>query len=162
MNEFIISRDVLGVYMKTAIPGTSVDEITPELQELPPKSLASTTITKPDPISALQAFNSQLAVGGKDKSLRKSSEAFKSAAISMRRALASGERYWTDALRARNANWALVPAPLPQGWNARRSSDNHAKDICISYGLENCRSVYVFQDTQLILHQRHYKFESNR
>jgi mediator of RNA polymerase II transcription subunit 17 len=86
----------------------------------------------------MQAYNAQLTLGWKDESLRKSSNAFKEAASSMKRALASGERYWSDALKARNANWALVPAPFPGEFTSRRSTDNLAKDICISYGLENC------------------------
>ena len=95
-------------------------------------------ISRPALHPSMQAYNAQLTLGWKDESLRKSSEAFKDAASSMKRALASGERYWSDALKARNANWALVPAPFPGEFTSRRSTDNLAKDICISYGLENC------------------------
>ena len=95
-------------------------------------------ISKPGPHPSMQAYNAQLTLGWKDESLRKSSNAFMEAALSMKRALASGERYWSDALKARNANWALVPAPFPGEFTSRRSTDNLAKDICISYGLENC------------------------
>ncbi|PVG03680.1 hypothetical protein CPB86DRAFT_694910 [Serendipita vermifera] len=137
LNELMISRDVLGVYLKTAMPTAAPEGITPELNSLPSQALASTTITKPGPISSIQAFNTQLAVGGKDEALRKSAAAFKTASVSMRRALASGERYWTDALKARNANWVLTTAPLPFGSMTRRSTDNNAMDIRILYGLEN-------------------------
>ena len=95
-------------------------------------------ISRPGPHPSMQAYNAQLTLGWKDESLRESSNAFKEAASSMKRALASGERYWSDALKARNANWALVPAPFPGEFTSRRSTDNLAKDICISYGLENC------------------------
>jgi mediator of RNA polymerase II transcription subunit 17 len=134
----MISRDVLGVYLKTALPSAPPEGITPELSNvLPPNSLVSTVVSKLPPIQSMQAFNLQLSVGGKDEALRKSASAFKSASQSMRRALASGERYWTDALRARNANWVLVPAPLPFGAMTRRSTDSNAMDLCISYGLEH-------------------------
>jgi mediator of RNA polymerase II transcription subunit 17 len=135
----MISRDVLGVYLKAAMPTTAPEGITPELNSLPPQALASTTITKPASIASIQAFNTQIAVGGKDEALRKSAAAFKTASVSMRRALASGERYWTDALEARNANWVLTTAPLPFGAMTRRLNDNNAMDIRISYGLENCK-----------------------
>lgn len=135
----MISRDVLGVYLKTALPTAPPEGITPELLNvLPPNALASTTVSKQPPIQSMQAFNLQLSVGGKDEALRKSAAAFKTASQSMRRALASGERYWTDALKARNNNWVLVPAPLPFGAMTRRSTDNNAMDVCISYGLEHC------------------------
>ena len=134
----MISRDVLGVYLRTAIPNSAPEGITPELLALPPKAIASTTATKPPPLPSMQAFNAQLAVGGKDEALRKSASAFKTAAISMRRALASGERYWTDALKARHANWAVSAAPHLFGTMTRRAADNYAMDICISYGLEYC------------------------
>lgn len=139
LNELMISRDVLGVYLRTAIPNSASEGITPELLALPPKAIASTTVTKQGPLPSMQAFNAQLAVGGKDEALRKSADAFKTAAISMRRAIASGERYWTDALKARQANWALSAAPHLFGTMTRRAADNNALDICISYGLEHCK-----------------------
>jgi mediator of RNA polymerase II transcription subunit 17, fungi type len=133
----MISRDTLGVYLKTAFPTALPEGTSEDLKTLPPKAIASTTVTKPPPITSIQAFNAQLAVGGKDEALRKSAAAFKAASVSMRRALASGKRYWTDALKARNANWALVTAPLPYGVMTRRSTDNNAMDVCISYALEH-------------------------
>src|SRR4051794_31101223 len=126
----MISRDVMGVYLRTALPDTAPEGITPELLALPPRAVASTTVTKPPPLPSIQAFNAQLTVGGKDEALRKSAAAFKTASISMRRALASGERYWTDALKARNANWAILAAPHPFGAMTRRAADNNAIDIC--------------------------------
>lgn len=137
LTEFTVSRDILSVYLKS-VSGLPDPSITPELSELPPRGLLSSMISKPAPHPSMQAYNAQLTLGWKDESLRKSSSAFKEAASSMKRALASGERYWSDALKARNANWALVPAPFPGEFTSRRSTDNLAKDICISYGLENC------------------------
>ncbi|KAG8801685.1 hypothetical protein FRC16_011321 [Serendipita sp. 398] len=137
LNELMISRDVLGVYLKTALPDVPSEGITPELNILPSNALASTTVTKHPVSASVQAFNAQLAVGGKDEALRKSAAAFKTAAVSMRRALASGERYWTDAIKARNTNWSIMPAPLQYDRMTRRSTDTNAMDVCISYGLEH-------------------------
>ncbi|CAG7848686.1 SubName: Full=Uncharacterized protein {ECO:0000313/EMBL:CCA73949.1} [Serendipita indica DSM 11827] len=137
LNELMISRDALGVYLQSASPNAPTEGITPELNTLPPKAIASTIITKNPPLPSIQAFNAQLAVGGKDEALRKSAAAFKTAALSMRRALASGERYWTDALRARNANWPIIAAPLIYNRMTRRSGDTNTMDVCISHGLEN-------------------------
>ncbi|KAG8802634.1 hypothetical protein FRC17_006369, partial [Serendipita sp. 399] len=80
LNELMISRDVLGVYLKTALPDVPPEGITPELNILPANALASTTITKHPNSASIQAFNAQLAVGGKDEALRKSASAFKTAA----------------------------------------------------------------------------------
>lgn len=144
----MISRDTLGVYLKTAFPTAPPEGTTEDLKTLPPKAIASTIVTKPPQITSMQAFNAQLAVGGKDEALRKSAAAFKAASVSMRRALASGKRYWTDALKARNANWALLTAPLPYGVMTRRSADNNAMDVCISYALEH-------GTLSILLSQRH-------
>jgi mediator of RNA polymerase II transcription subunit 17 len=133
------SRDVMSLYLRTAIPESGLGGVTTELLALPPKAIASSIVTKPPPVPSIQAFNAQLTVGGKDEALRKSAAAFKSASVSMRRALASGERYWADALKARNANWAILAAPQPFGAMTRRAADNNAIDICISYGLEHGR-----------------------
>jgi len=127
----------MGVYLRSAIPDSTPEGITPELLGLPPRAIASTTVTKPPPLLSIQSFNAQLTVGGKDEAIRKSAAAFKAASISMRRALASGERYWKDALRARNANWSISAAPQPFGAMTRRAADNNAMDICIFYGLEH-------------------------
>lgn len=152
MNELVLSREALGVYQKTALPTSPPEGLAPELKSLPPLALASTITTRKPPIESMMAYNAQLVVGGKDEAIRKSATAFKTAAVSMKRALSSAERYWTDALRARNANWTIVPAPLPFDGMTRRSADNNAMDICIFYGLEYCKlkTYYYFLTLTLL------------
>lgn len=156
----MISRDTLGVYLKAAFPTSLPEGITEDLKTLPQNAIASTIITKPPPITSMQAFNAQLAVGGKDEALRKSASAFKAASVSMRRALASGKRYWTDALKARNSNWTLLTAPLPYGLMTRRSADNNALDVCVSYGLEHGEIVLSLFQTFSNSYQGHWNIES--
>ena len=100
--------------------------------------LSATTVTKPPPIVSVQTFNAQLSIGGKDEALRKASNLFRTAAESMGRSRARGEKYWVDALRARRANWGLSPAPLPPGSATGKGADKTSKDFIISYGLEGC------------------------
>src|SRR5260370_38276593 len=78
LTEFTVSRDILGIYLKSAtgIPDTT---ITPELSELPPRGLLSSMISKPAPHPPMQAYNAQLTLGWKDEALRKSSNAFNDA-----------------------------------------------------------------------------------
>lgn len=114
--------------------------------------LSATTVTKPAPIISVQAFNAQLAVGGKDEALRTASNLFKAAAESMGRGRERGEKYWVDALRARRANWGLSPAPLPPGSATGKGADKTSKDFMISYGLEGgtCRLDQGIQNSMLI------------
>jgi mediator of RNA polymerase II transcription subunit 17 len=100
--------------------------------------LSATTVTKPSPVVSVQSFNAQLSIGGKDEALRRASRLFKTAAGSMGRSRARGEKYWVDALRARRANWGLSPAPLPPGSAMGKGADKTSKDFIISYGLEGC------------------------
>ncbi|KAF5344117.1 hypothetical protein D9758_008900 [Tetrapyrgos nigripes] len=107
-----------------------------EPQEAPPSTLATTTVSKPPQIVSVQAFNAQLAIGGKDEALRKAAGLFKNATERMEKGRIRNERYWVDALKIRRANWSLVPAPLPFGSAIGRGADKTAKDFVISYGLE--------------------------
>lgn len=107
--------------------------------------LSATLVKKPPPIISVEAFNAQLAIGGKDEALRKASFLFKSEADVMERSRAMGERYWVDALRIRRANWGLIPAPLPLGSATGKGADRTSKDFLISYGLEGC--LYFFLAT---------------
>ncbi|KAF8591510.1 hypothetical protein K439DRAFT_1650745 [Ramaria rubella] len=109
---------------------------------LPVSSLKATTITKPPDIPSVQAFNSQLILGGKDEALRKSAAAFKSAANSMERVRLRSEKYWGDALKTRNANWGLVPAPLPPGAPTGKGADKTARDFWITFGLAESPSMF--------------------
>ena len=106
--------------------------------DVPSASLTSTIVTKPPPIQSVHAFNTQLAIGSKDKALRHASGLFRSAAQAMEESRLRGEKYWVDALNLRKGNWGLVPAPLPFGSATGKGADKTAKDFLISYGLEEC------------------------
>ena len=107
------------------------------IASLPSSILSTTLVSKLLPISSVQAFNAQLAVGGKDETLRKAADIFKDAAGSMERGRMKGERYWVDALKIRRGNWGLVPAPLPFGSvQIGKGGDKTSKDFLISFGLE--------------------------
>lgn len=104
--------------------------------------LSATLVTKPPPITSVQAFNAQLTIGSKDESLRKAANLFKCAAESMERSRLKGEKYWVDALRIRRANWGLTPAPLPLGASTGKGADKTSKDFVISYGLEGSPTLF--------------------
>jgi len=125
------ARDLLSVLLATA-PQTST------IPELPVGSLKATTVSKPPDIPSVQAFNAQLVVSGKDEALRSAASAFKSAAESMERVRSKGEKYWRDALKMRQANWGLVPAPLPPGAPTGKGAEKTARDFWISFGLAEC------------------------
>ena len=114
---------------------------------LPPNPLAATSVTKPPPIASVQAFNAQLAIGGKDKALRSAADLFKSAAEKMEESRVSGEKYWVDALKIRKGNWGLIPAPLPLGSATGKDADKTSKDFLISFGLEECGSALFRVDS---------------
>lgn len=135
LGEMSQAKDLL-----TSILSSALGRIQPT--QTPDSTLLSaTTVTKPLPIVSVQAFNAQLSIGGKDEALRKASQLFKTAAESMRRSRARGERYWVDSLRARRANWGLSPAPLPPGSATGKGADKTSKDFIISYGLEGCECL---------------------
>jgi mediator of RNA polymerase II transcription subunit 17 len=113
---------------------------------LPPPNVnfSATTVTKPAPITSVQAFNAQLTIGGKDEALRHAAGLFRSSAESMERTREAGEKYWVDALKIRRSNWGLVPAPLPPGSATGKGADKTSKDFLISYGLEECQCMGHF------------------
>lgn len=119
---------------------SSADQV-PPVPSLPVDSLTSTTVAKSANIPSVQAFHAQLVLGGKDAALRKSAAAFKSAADSMERVRLRGEKYWSDALRTRNDNWGLVPAPLPPGAPNGRGADKTTRDFWITFGLAECKLI---------------------
>ncbi|KAF5363246.1 hypothetical protein D9756_000427 [Leucocoprinus leucothites] len=102
----------------------------------PNTNFSATLVTKPAPITSVQAFNAQLTIGGKDEALRHAAGLFKMSAESMERTRLAGEKYWVDALKIRRSNWGLVPAPLPPGSATGKGADKTSKDFLISYGLE--------------------------
>jgi mediator of RNA polymerase II transcription subunit 17 len=125
------ARDLLSVLLSTT-------DQAPAIPDLPPASLTSTTISKPVEIPSVQAFNAQLIIGGKDEALRKAARAFEAAADSMERVQIRGEKYWSDALKTRNANWRLVPAPPPAGTPTGKGTDKTTRDFWITFGLAEC------------------------
>ena len=140
------ARDLLSLLLATpsapAIPGIPLpaqSAATPAQ----PNLLRATTVTKPPPIQSVQAFNAQLAVGGKDKALRKAAELLRSASDGVQQGLVRSEQYWIDALKIRRANWGLVPAPLPLGSATGKGADKTSKDFLVSFGLEECESFSV-------------------
>ena len=137
LGEISHARDLLSVLLSST---SSTPD--PALPALPSSTLSATVVTKPPPIPSVHAFDAQLAVGGKDESLRKAASLLKSAAGSMERGRAESEMYWVDALKIRRANWGLTPAPLPFGAPIGRGADKNCTDFLISYGLEECPSVY--------------------
>ena len=132
------ARDMLSVLLATSpqpqIPGV------PQAAPLPPKQqlLSASTVTKPPPIQSMQAFNTQIVIGGKDIALRKAADLLKGAAGSVEKSRSLSERYWLDALKIRRGNWGLVPAPLPFGTATGRSADKTSKDFLVSFSLEEC------------------------
>lgn len=130
--EMSQARDLLSLLLGTDSLGQNL------FPDLPKNALAPSTVTKPPPITSVQAFNAQLVVGGKDMSLRKASSLFKSAVAKIEKSRIQGEKYWVDALNLRKGNWGLVPAPLPFGSATGKGADKTAKDFLISYGLEEC------------------------
>ena len=128
--EMCQARDLLTLLLSSSLPS--------QPSTLPPNPLAATVVTKPPPIISVQAFNSQLVIGGKDKALRSAAALFQSAADKMEESRTSGEKYWVDALKIRRGNWGLIPAPLPLGSATGKGADKTAKDFLISFGLEEC------------------------
>jgi len=112
------------------------------LTTLPPSALTHSTVSKPGPLPSVEAFNSQLSIGGKDEALRKAASSFKHASESLERGRQNSEQYWSNALKIRRANWGLIPAPLPFGANTGRGADRTSKDFLVSFGLEESPSHF--------------------
>ncbi|KAK1236632.1 hypothetical protein PQX77_000184 [Marasmius sp. AFHP31] len=135
------ARDLLSLILSSNSSSSAPTNLIPTQAQIePPKAspntLSATIVTKPPPITPLQAFNAQLAIGGKDEALRKAANLFKVAAERMEKGRLRSEHYWVDALKIRRANWSLVPAPLPFGAPTGKGADRTTKDFVISYGLE--------------------------
>lgn len=114
-------------------------QLQPTTLPTPNVNFSATLVTKPPPITSVQAFNAQLTIGGKDEALRHAAGLFKASAESMERTRLAGEKYWVDALKIRRNNWGLVPAPLPPGSATGKGADKTSKDFLVSFGLEECQ-----------------------
>ncbi|EJD52537.1 hypothetical protein AURDEDRAFT_181116 [Auricularia subglabra TFB-10046 SS5] len=137
--EMSLARDLLSLVssssaLSSIIPG--LNEPPPPIPNLPPGTLTGSVVSKPPPLPSVQLFNSQLTLGSKDQALRKASDVLRDAAESMERNRKRDEAYWVNGLKARAANWTLVPAPLPPGAPVGKNSDRTARDFAISFGLE--------------------------
>ncbi|KAF9268018.1 hypothetical protein L218DRAFT_940755 [Marasmius fiardii PR-910] len=138
LGEMSHARDLLSLLLSSASSGSNPMPPTSaaDLQNQNLNTLSATIVDKPPAITPLQAFNAQLAIGGKDEALRKAAGLFKAAAERMERGRLRSEHYWVDALKIRRANWGLIPAPLPLGAPTGKGADKTTKDFMISYGLE--------------------------
>ncbi|KAH9062717.1 subunit 17 of mediator complex-domain-containing protein [Lactarius vividus] len=142
LGEMSLAKDVISLYASPAtVPSALRDDPTP-VPALPLDILASSSIAKPPSIPSVQSFNARLVTGGKDETLRKASDLFKSAAIAVERGHDVGARYWMDALKIRRRNWGLTPAPLPLGVPTGRGADRTTKDFLISFGLSESSPVF--------------------
>lgn len=139
MGEMSQARDLLSVLLSSPnqpqIPGITPAATASSTQA---SKLKATTVNKPPPIESVQAFNTQLVVGGKDLALRKAASLLKDAAESVEKGRSRSERYWVDALKIRRGNWGLIPAPLPLGSATGRGADRTAKDFLVAFSLEEC------------------------
>ncbi|KZT12461.1 uncharacterized protein LAESUDRAFT_638864 [Laetiporus sulphureus 93-53] len=144
LGEMSQARDLLSLLLASTMPlqTTSQPQLqTPPSSQLPPSALTATVVTKPPSILSVQAFNSQLVGGGKDRSLRRAADLFKSAAENMESGRMRSDRYWVDALKIRRGNWGLIPAPLPLGSATGQGADKTSKDFLVSFGLEESPSI---------------------
>ncbi|KAI9001021.1 subunit 17 of mediator complex-domain-containing protein [Trametes punicea] len=132
--EMCQARDLLTLLLSSSLPS--------QPSSLPPAPLAATVVDKPPPILSVRAFDAQLTIGGKDKSLRAAADLFKSAAMKIEESRLAGERYWLDALKIRRRNWGLLPAPLPFGAATGKGADKTSKDFLISFGLEESPPLF--------------------
>ncbi|KAH7926755.1 hypothetical protein BV22DRAFT_1086233 [Leucogyrophana mollusca] len=137
LGEMTHAREFLSFLLASTAPSQPSP-----IPSLPSSTLTATIVTKPPPISSVDAFNAQLTIGGKDEALRKAANLFKSAAGSLERGRVRGENYWVDALKIRRANWGLIPAPLPFGAPTGKGADKTSKDFLVSFALEESPSHF--------------------
>jgi mediator of RNA polymerase II transcription subunit 17 len=147
-----LAKDVISLYASHATVPPALRIEPTSVPALPNDTLASSSITKPPPIPSVHSFNARLLAGGKDESLRKASDLFKSAAVAVERGHDVGARYWMDALKIRRRNWGLTPAPLPLGVPTGRGADRTTKDFLISFGLPECLSFCIGSHTDAHSH----------
>jgi mediator of RNA polymerase II transcription subunit 17 len=135
------ARDLLTLLLSSKTPSQAQDPFPEAAASSSPStsSLTATIVTKPPPITSVQAFNAQVVIGGKDQALRQTADLFRAAVEAMERGHVKGERYWVDALKIRRGNWGLIPAPLPFGSASWKGADKTSKDFLVSFGLEECK-----------------------
>lgn len=146
LGEMTHARDLLALLLSSTPTPTDLLLQSTQLElaaptSLPPSTLSHSTVSKPGPLPSVEAFNSQISIGGKDEALRKAASSFKHASESLERGRQKSEQYWSNALKIRRANWGLIPAPLPSGVHAGRGADRTSKDFLVSFGLEECMKL---------------------
>ena len=147
-----LAKDVISLYASTTAVPSALRVDPTSVPALPHDTLASSSITNPPPIPSVQSFDARLVAGGKDETLRKASDLFKSAAVTVERGHEVGARYWMDALKIRRRNWGLTPAPLPLGAPTGRGADRTTKDFLISFGLSECLCFCIRSHAKAHLH----------
>jgi mediator of RNA polymerase II transcription subunit 17 len=148
--ELSLARDLLSSLLPDPVLSQLVQSAQPAAVA-PTRSLTSTVVTGPaarDP--AVQAFDAQLVVGGKDQGMRAAASILKTAASDVESARIADECYWVDALKLRRANWGLMPAPLPFGAGNTRASERPSTDFLISCGLEECKRLLADTSTLMV------------
>lgn len=133
LGEMTHAKELLSVLLSSPPAGNI------SVHSLPSGILSSTTVSRLPDTTSLQAFNSQLATGGKDDALRKAASVLKSASNKIEGSSFKGELYWANALRIRRGNWPLLPASLPLGSSTGRGADRTAKDFVVAFGLEESK-----------------------
>lgn len=106
---------------------------------LPETPLSCSIVTKPTAIPSVVSFNSQLALGSKDSSLRKAAQLLRRAADSTDRVGKANRSYWSRGYEIRDVCWGLAAAPLPYiglQHHQGRGADKVAKDFLVTFGLE--------------------------
>ncbi|EKM59963.1 uncharacterized protein PHACADRAFT_250784 [Phanerochaete carnosa HHB-10118-sp] len=142
LGEMSQARDLLSLLLATAPPPQIPGIPQPTAPPQKPSTLNASIVSKPPSIQSVQAFNTQLVIGGKDLALRKAADLLKIAAGSVEKSRSLSERYWLDALKIRRGNWGLIPAPLPFGTATGRGTDKTSKDFLVSFSLEESSVVF--------------------
>ncbi|KAL6309701.1 subunit 17 of mediator complex-domain-containing protein [Sparassis latifolia] len=137
LGEMSQARDLLALLLSSP----NIPQVAPNSGSQP-SALTVTVVTKQPAIPSVQAFNAQLAAGGKDQALRNAADLFKFAADRMETGRVMAEKYWVDALKIRTGNWGLIPAPLPFGSATGKGADKTSKDFLVSFGLEESPPLF--------------------
>lgn len=152
------ARDTLNSLL-SSVQTSPINSILSNIQPIPGPAqpvlpngpaLTATTVTrvlKSSPTTSIQAFDTQIVIGSKDEALRKAASLFDSAATSIEKNQKRSEIYWLNALKIRQDNWRLIPSPLPPGSFVGKGADRTAKDLLVSYGLEECESITSLHTT---------------
>ncbi|KAI0036764.1 subunit 17 of mediator complex-domain-containing protein [Vararia minispora EC-137] len=133
MNEMMQARDVLSSQPNAPPFPSSLDPNAPPL--LGPDVLMASAVERHEPPLPVQAIDSVVVVGHKDQSLRRAADILKTAAESIERTQAAGEKYWMEALELRRQNWSLFPAPTG------RPNEKTARDFRIFFGLSETFAI---------------------